>query len=85
MVTKLEVGDKAFIVESNRIVREMFILKKVEIFILFDLLKMYPVVYNLGEVGVLLQRKTLKAACLRNKYRREQDFVLRMSIYRNGG
>ena len=28
MVTKLEVGDKAFIIESNRIVREVFILKR---------------------------------------------------------
>ena len=28
MVIKLEVGDKAFIVESNRIVREVFILKR---------------------------------------------------------
>lgn len=28
VVTKLEVGDKAFIVESNRIVREVFILKR---------------------------------------------------------
>lgn len=28
MVTKLEVGDKAFIVESNRIVREVIVLKR---------------------------------------------------------
>lgn len=28
VVTKLEVGDKAYIVESNRIVREVFILKR---------------------------------------------------------
>lgn len=28
MVTKLEVGDRTFIVESNRIIREVFILKK---------------------------------------------------------
>lgn len=28
MVTKLEVGDNAFIVESNRIVREVIILKR---------------------------------------------------------
>ena len=28
MVTKLEVGDKAFIIESNRIVREVIVLKR---------------------------------------------------------
>lgn len=28
MVTKLEVGDKAFIIESNRIVKEVIVLKR---------------------------------------------------------
>ena len=32
MVTKLEVGNKAFIVESNRIVREVTVLKKSIVF-----------------------------------------------------
>lgn len=32
MVTKLEVGNKAFIVESNRIVREVTVLKKCIVF-----------------------------------------------------
>lgn len=85
MVTKLEVGDKAFIVESNRIVREVFILKRSRDFYTVRFAENVSGGIQLRASRLLLQRKMPKAVYLRNKYRREQDFVLRMIIYKNGG
>ena len=85
MVTKLEVGDKAFIIESNRIVREVIVLKRSRDFYTVRFVENTSGGIQLRASRLFLRRKKHKVAYLRYKYRREQDFVLRMIIYREMG